>query len=85
MDQQSLGRFRRVSKEQRDAVHIRLVCAREQSRGLSRLEINDQRDRGVAWTDIEMSAVQKTQAQDVLTEINAALDRIDAPVLSVNA
>ena len=78
MDQQSLSRFRKTLKEQRDAVHLRLAGAREQGRGVSRSEIKDEGDRGSASMASEMSAVQQTQAQALLADINAALDRIDA-------
>jgi DnaK suppressor protein len=76
MDQEMLSRFRRVLKQQRDAVHLRLVFAREQSSGLDRFEIKD--ERGSFSTACEMTAFGQTQAQEQLTEINAALDRIDA-------
>jgi DnaK suppressor protein len=78
MDQQALGRFRKTLKEHRDAVHFRLVLAREQGRVQNQSEVTDEGDRGSAQTDKEMSAVQQTQAQDLLANINAALDRIDA-------
>jgi len=80
MDQQSLRRFRQALKQHRDAVHLRLVFAREQSRGLSRSEVKDEGDRGSFSTANDMTAFQQTQAQEQLTEINAALDRIDAGV-----
>jgi RNA polymerase-binding transcription factor len=78
MDRQSLDRFRRALKSQRDIVHLRLVLAREQGRVQDQSEVTDEGDRGRAETDKQMSAVQQTQAQDLLTNINTALDRIDA-------
>ena len=78
MDQQSLGRFRKALKEQRDAVHLRLVLAREQDRAQNRSEVTDEAERGRAQVDKEMSAIQQTQAGDVLEALNEALDRIDA-------
>jgi len=59
-------------------VHLRLALASEQGRMRNRSEVTDEGDRGSAETDKEMSAVQQSQAQDLLTRINAALDRIDA-------
>jgi DnaK suppressor protein len=81
MDQQSLGKFRRALKEQRDVLHLRLVLTRESQR-LSPSEIKDEGDRGNASTANEMSAIQQTRAQTLLTDINAALDRIDAGTFS---
>jgi len=68
IDQEPLRRFRKILKEQRDAVHLRLVFAREQSRGLSRSEIKDEGDRGSFSTANDMTAFQQTQAQEQLTE-----------------
>jgi DnaK suppressor protein len=77
MDQQSLGRFRKALKERRDAVHLRLILAREQDRAQNRSEVTDEADRGIDHVNREMYAIQQTQAGDFLEAINEALDRID--------
>jgi DnaK suppressor protein len=76
MNQHSLGRFRKALKEQRDALHIRLVFVMEQRRIQNQSEVMDEADRGRVQTDKEMSAIQQTQARNLLV-LNEALDRID--------
>ena len=62
MDQKSLGRFRKALKERRDALHLRLVLAREQDRAQNRPEVTGETDRGSAYVNREMFAIQQTQA-----------------------
>jgi DnaK suppressor protein len=78
MDPQFLNRFRKTLKEQRDALHLRVVSAMGQSRVQNQSEVMDEADRGSARTDREMSAIQTTQAASLLEALNEALDRIDA-------
>ena len=78
MDRQSLAHFRKILKEQCDAVHLRLVGSREYGRVQNQSEVTDEGDRASAQVDRETSAVQQTQGADFLTALNEALDRIDA-------
>src|SRR5581483_3843708 len=77
MDRQSLERFRRVLKERRDALHLRLSSTKRE-RGVSRCEIKDEGDRANAYLDAETSMMQQSQAENLLKAINGALDQIDA-------
>lgn len=70
MDQESRRRLRKVLKEQRDTLHLRLVLAREHDRAQNNSEVTDEADRGSAHADREMSAIQQTQAVDFLEALN---------------
>jgi DnaK suppressor protein len=78
MDKRSLDRFRKSLKEQRDALHLRLVRARRQHPGPGASEVKDEGDRASASVAQEMTAPERTQAENLLRAVNAALDRIDA-------
>jgi DnaK suppressor protein len=78
MDQQSLIRYRSFLKEQRAAVHLRLDILKHEGRSLGGSEVKDEADRGRDSVANQFSAVRQSQAQVLLEDINAALDRIDA-------
>ncbi|MGH8359740.1 MAG: TraR/DksA family transcriptional regulator [Pseudomonas sp.] len=80
MDKRSLDRYRKTLKERRDALHIRMISANKQSRGQNRseAEVRDEGDQANALTADEMTVLQQSQAESLLRETNAALDRIDA-------
>jgi DnaK suppressor protein len=77
MEKRSLDRFRKSLKEQRDALQLRLVRVRRHS-PIGLLDVKDEGDRANAHLADEMSALEETQAQNLLLAVNAALDRIDA-------
>lgn len=75
MDKLSTNRFRKLLKERRDNLHLRLTRATRQSRSLA--DAKDEGDRASASIEKEMSAAEKAQAESLLKAVNAALDRID--------
>ena len=77
MDKQSLERFRKTLKEQRDALHLRLSSTKKEGSG-NRSEIKDEGDRANASLAAEMSVMQQNQAENLLKAVNGALDQIDA-------
>ena len=79
MDKQSLERFRKVLKERRNAVHLRLSSTKRATLGSrSSGEIKDEGDRANASMAAEMSLLQQSQAENLLKAINGALDQIDS-------
>ena len=79
MDKQSLDRFRKILRERRSALHSRLAVTKQEKRGNPRVgEIKDEGDRAAASVNAEISAMQQTQAENLLRAINGALDQIDA-------
>ena len=78
MDKRTLERFRKALKEQRDALHLRLATARQQSHSSILAESKDEGDRATASIATEMSAIERTQAENLLKSVNHALDQIDA-------
>ena len=77
MDKRSVDRFRKSLKEQRDALHLRLVRVRRQPAGLGPSEVKDEGDRASASLAQEITALGRTQAENLLRAVSAALDRID--------
>ena len=78
MDKRSLDCFRKSLKEQRDALHLRLVRVKRQHPVSGASELKDEGDWASASVAQEMTAMEQTQAEKLLRALNAALDRIDA-------
>ena len=65
-------------KERRDELQLRLVETKHAIRTSALLEAKDEGDRATAAMANEMSSIERAQADNLLTAVNAALDRIDA-------
>jgi hypothetical protein len=78
MDKQSLSGFRKSLKEQRDALQLRLVRVKRHSSRSAPWEAKDEGDRANTSLAQEMSALEQTQAENLLRAVNSALYPVNA-------
>jgi DnaK suppressor protein len=77
MDAKQRQRFRKLLKEQRDALQLRLLSTRRPHDSTAS-DLKDEADRANHTVSTELTFLQQSQADHQLRAINAALDRIDA-------
>jgi DnaK suppressor protein len=75
VDKRSIERFRKLLRQRRDDLHLRLAASRPRR---DRIEAKDEADRATAAVSSEMSAVENVHTEKLLRAVNYALDQIDA-------